>query len=85
MNSIAFSLLANSNPEVDEIQIPFETIDFQPHQSSFTQVFESMDQDMDLTIVVVVKQHMPWDGLNGAELSAGGFGRGEHTKNHDRK
>jgi hypothetical protein len=50
MNSTAFSLLANSNPEVDEIQIPFGTIDFQPHQSSFTQVFESMDQYMDLTI-----------------------------------
>jgi hypothetical protein len=35
--------------------------------------------------VVVVKQHMPWDDLNGAELGAGGFGRGKHTKNHDRK
>jgi hypothetical protein len=50
MNSTAFSLLANSSPEVDEIQIPFGTVDFQPHQSSFTQVFESMDQGMDLTI-----------------------------------
>jgi hypothetical protein len=50
MNLAAFSLLANSSPEVDEIQIPFETVNFQPHQSSFTQVFESMDQDMDLTI-----------------------------------
>jgi hypothetical protein len=50
MNSTAFSLLANSNPEVDEIQIPFGTVDFQPHQSSFTQVFESIDQDIDLTI-----------------------------------
>jgi hypothetical protein len=50
MNSTAFSLLANSSPKVDEIQTPFRTIDFQPHQSSFTQVFESMDQDMDLTI-----------------------------------
>jgi hypothetical protein len=50
MNSIAFSPLANSNPEVDEIQIPFGTVNFQPHQSNFTQVFESMDQDMDLTI-----------------------------------
>jgi hypothetical protein len=50
MNSMAFSLLANRNPEVDEIQIPFRTVNFQPHQSSFTQVFESMDQDMDLTI-----------------------------------
>jgi hypothetical protein len=47
---MAFSLLANSNPQVDEIQIPFRTVDFQPHQSSFTQIFESMDQDMDLTI-----------------------------------
>jgi hypothetical protein len=43
-------LLANSNPQVNEIQIPFGTVDFQPHQSSFAQVFESMDQDMDLTI-----------------------------------
>jgi hypothetical protein len=50
MNSMAFSLSANSNPQVDEIQIPFRTVDFQPHQSSFTQVFESMDQYMDLTI-----------------------------------
>jgi hypothetical protein len=50
MNSMAFSLLANINPQVDEIQIPFGTIDFQPHQSSFAQVFESMDQDMDLTV-----------------------------------
>jgi hypothetical protein len=50
MNSTAFSLLANSNSQVDEIQIPFGTVDFQPHQSSFTQVFGNMDQDMDLTI-----------------------------------
>jgi hypothetical protein len=50
MNSTAFSLLANSSPEVDKIHIPFRTVDFQPHQSSFTQVFESMDQDMDLMI-----------------------------------
>jgi hypothetical protein len=50
MNSTAFSLLANSNPEVNENQISFGTVDFQPHQSNFTPVFESMDQDMDLTI-----------------------------------
>jgi hypothetical protein len=50
MNSTAFSLLASSNPQVDEIQIPFGTVDFQPHQSSFAQVFKSMDQYMDLTI-----------------------------------
>jgi hypothetical protein len=50
MNSMAFSFLANSSPEVDETQIPFGTVNFQPHQSSFTQVFENMDQDMDLMI-----------------------------------
>jgi hypothetical protein len=50
MNSTAFSLSANNNSQVDEIQIPFGTVDFQPHQSSFTQVFESIDQDIDLTI-----------------------------------
>jgi hypothetical protein len=50
MNSMTFLLSANSNPQVDEIQIPFGTVDFQPHQSSFTQVFESMYQDMNLTI-----------------------------------
>jgi hypothetical protein len=50
MNSTAFSPSANNNTEVDEIQIPFGTVDFQPHQSNFTQVFESMDEDMDLTI-----------------------------------
>jgi hypothetical protein len=50
MNSMAFLLLADSSSEVDENQISFETIDFQPHQSSFTPIFESMDQDMDLTI-----------------------------------
>jgi hypothetical protein len=50
MNSTAFSLSANNNSQAGEIQIPFGTVDFQPHQSSFTQVFESMDQDMDLTI-----------------------------------
>jgi hypothetical protein len=50
MNSMAFSLSANSKSEVDENQIPFGTIDFQPHQSNFTPIFESMDQDMDLMI-----------------------------------
>jgi hypothetical protein len=50
MNSTAFSLLANSSTEVDENQISFGTVDFQPHPSNFTPIFESMDQDMDLTI-----------------------------------
>jgi hypothetical protein len=50
MNSTTFSLLANSCSEVDENQISFGTIDFQPHLSNLTPIFESMDQDMDLTI-----------------------------------
>jgi hypothetical protein len=50
MNSTTFLLLANSNLEVDENRISFGTINFQPHQSNFTLIFESMDQDMDLTI-----------------------------------
>jgi hypothetical protein len=50
MNSTAFSLSANNNSQIDKIQLPFGTVDFQPHQSSFMQVFESMDQDMNLMI-----------------------------------
>jgi hypothetical protein len=50
MNSTAFSLLANNNSKVDKNQISFGIVDFQPHQSNFTPIFESMDQDMDLTI-----------------------------------
>jgi hypothetical protein len=50
MNSTAFSLLANNNSEVDENQISFGTIDFQPHPQNFTPIFENLDQDMDLTI-----------------------------------
>jgi hypothetical protein len=50
MNSTAFLLLANNSSEVDDNQISFGTVDFQPHLSNFTPVFESMDQDMDLTI-----------------------------------
>jgi hypothetical protein len=50
MNSMAFSLLANNSPEVDENQISFGAIDFQPHPPNFTPIFESPDQDMDLMI-----------------------------------
>jgi hypothetical protein len=50
MNSTAFSLLANSNLEVDRNQISFGTIDFQPHPPNLTPVFASLDQEMDLTI-----------------------------------
>jgi hypothetical protein len=50
MNLMTFLPFSNSNSEVDEIQIPFGTVDFQPYQSNFMPIFESMDQDMDLTI-----------------------------------
>jgi hypothetical protein len=50
MNSTVFSLLPNSNPEVDKNQISFRLVDFEPPQSNFTPIFKSMDQDMDLTI-----------------------------------
>jgi hypothetical protein len=50
MNSTDFLLLANNNTEVDGNQISLETIDFQPHPSNLTPVFESLDQEMDLTI-----------------------------------
>jgi hypothetical protein len=50
MNSMVFSLLANSSAEVDKNQISFGTIDFQPHPPNFTLVFDSLDQEMDLMI-----------------------------------
>jgi hypothetical protein len=50
MNSTAFSLLANNSPEVDGNQISFGTVDFQPHPPNFIPIFESVDQEMDLTI-----------------------------------
>jgi hypothetical protein len=50
MNSMAFSLLANSNSKVDGNQISFGTIDFQLHPPTLTPIFASLDQEMDLTI-----------------------------------
>jgi hypothetical protein len=50
MNSMAFSLLANSTSKVDENQIFFGTVDFQPHPPTITPVFASLDQEMDLMI-----------------------------------
>jgi hypothetical protein len=49
MNLTAFSLLANSNPKVDENQVTSKAIDFQPHPPTLTPVFTSSDQEMDLT------------------------------------
>jgi hypothetical protein len=45
-----FLLLANNSSEVDGNQISFGTINFQPHPPNFTPIFESLDQEMDLTI-----------------------------------
>jgi hypothetical protein len=50
MNSMTFSLLANSNSKVDGNQISFGTVDFQPHPPTLTPVFARLDQEMDLTI-----------------------------------
>jgi hypothetical protein len=50
MNSMAFSHSANNNSKVDENQISFGTVDFQPYQPTLTLVFASLDQNMDLTI-----------------------------------
>jgi hypothetical protein len=49
MNLTAFLLPANSNLKVDRNQISFGNVDFQPHPPTFTSVFESLDQEMDLT------------------------------------
>jgi hypothetical protein len=49
MNSMAFLLSSNNNLKVDGNQISFGTINFQPHPPTFTPVFASLDQEMDLT------------------------------------
>jgi hypothetical protein len=48
INSTAFSLTANRNSKVDENEISFGTVDFHPHPPTFTPIFESLDQEMDL-------------------------------------
>jgi hypothetical protein len=50
MNSTAFLLPANNNLKVDGNQISFGNVYFQPHPPTFTPVFASLDQEMDLTI-----------------------------------
>jgi hypothetical protein len=50
MNSVAFLLSTNSNSKIDGNQVTCEAIDFQPHPSTLTSVFASLDQEMDLTI-----------------------------------
>jgi hypothetical protein len=50
MNSTSFSLSPNSNSKIDGNQIIFGAIDFQPHPPTLIPVFESLDQEMDLTI-----------------------------------
>jgi hypothetical protein len=53
MNSMAFSLPANSNSKVDGNQISFGTVDFQPHPPTLSPIFASLDQEMDLTIGIL--------------------------------
>jgi hypothetical protein len=48
INLTAFSLSANNNSKIDGNQISFGTVDFQPHPPTFTLVFASLDQEMDL-------------------------------------
>jgi hypothetical protein len=50
MNSTAFLFPANNNSKVNGNQISFGTIDFQPYPPTLTPVFESLDQETDLTI-----------------------------------
>jgi hypothetical protein len=50
MNSTVFSLLSNTNLKIDENQITFGAVDFQPHPPTLAPVFASLDQEMDLTI-----------------------------------
>jgi hypothetical protein len=50
MNSTAFSLSANINLKVNENQISFRTVDFQPHPPAHTPVFASLDHGIVLTI-----------------------------------
>jgi hypothetical protein len=50
MNSTAFPLLSNRKTGINRNQISFGTIDFQPHPTSLTPVFASLDQEVGLTI-----------------------------------
>jgi hypothetical protein len=47
---MTFSLSPNSNSKIDENQIFFGAVDFQPHPPTLTLFFEILDQEMDLTI-----------------------------------
>jgi hypothetical protein len=49
MNLITFLLSPNNNSKIDGNQITFGAIDFQPHPPTLTLIFESLDQEMDLT------------------------------------
>jgi hypothetical protein len=50
MISMAFLLLSKSNPNINENQITFGAIDFQPHPTTLAPVFASLDQEIDQTI-----------------------------------
>jgi hypothetical protein len=50
MNSTAFSPTSKSSAKIDENQITFGAVDFQPHPPTLAPVFANLDQEMDLTI-----------------------------------
>jgi hypothetical protein len=50
MNSTAFLLSTNSNSKIGGNQVTSEALDFQPHPSTLTPVFASLDQEIDLMI-----------------------------------
>jgi hypothetical protein len=43
MKSIAFLLLSKSNSKIDENQITFGALDFQPHPPTLAPVFANLD------------------------------------------
>jgi hypothetical protein len=50
MKLMAFSPTSKSSSTIDENQITFGVIDFQPHPLTLAPVFANLDQEMDLTI-----------------------------------
>jgi hypothetical protein len=53
MNSTVFSLSSKCNSKINENQITFGAIDFQPHPPTLAPVFANLDQEMDLMIEIL--------------------------------
>jgi hypothetical protein len=50
MNSMTFLPSSKSNSKIDENQVTFETVDFQPHPPTLAPVFANLDHEIDLMI-----------------------------------